>query len=89
MKPIDFEGAVSFGKPKDWDEERDGTCGVLPVKIVRGAGSLSFLSVWAPSPEERQRIANGENLVLSCVGTQVPVMLSVADIQGTEVDLSA
>jgi hypothetical protein len=25
----------NFGAPKDWDEKRDGTCGVLPVCVYR------------------------------------------------------
>lgn len=37
-------------------------------------------SVWVPTPEERERIANGENIALTIWGyIQPPVAISVTD----------
>lgn len=82
MRALNLLGMVSFGKPKDWDDERDGKCNALPVLRT---GSVC-LSVWEFTPEERRRIAAGENLTLSCVGGQPPVLLTVAPIYDPELE---
>ena len=80
MIPLKIEGAVNYGAPKDWDAEKHGECQVLPV--VRANGCC--LSVWRPTEEERQALLQGQAIVLSVVGGQPPVSLSVADIRGEQ-----
>ena len=85
MRVVDFDGATGhFGAPKDWNEAKDGPCGRLPVCQHGGW----FISVWSPSPEERRRLALGENLTLSIRGVQPVVSLGVQAIIGPELDLA-
>jgi hypothetical protein len=86
MKSIKFHGAnLTLKKPRNWDEERDGECSDLSVRAVDG----QFTSVWAPSMEERLAIAAGQNVVLNIASSKHPaVMLTVADIQPIEPDIS-
>lgn len=83
MIALEFDGVNAWpGKPKNWDEEKDGTCFALPIRYELDP-MMQCTSVWAPTPEERRRIAAGENIVLNVVGRQPPVMLSVAAIHGS------
>ena len=81
MNPIRLPGDRLLGKPKNWNEERDGKCGQLPVLIDNGC----FISVWKPTDEERLRIATGANIALSIVGGQPPVNLFLANVDGETV----
>lgn len=72
MNPMRVEGSVLYGKPKNWNEERDGICGYLPV-VHDG---LCCLSVWKLTDAERAQIAEGHNIILSVVGGQPPVNLA-------------
>ncbi len=83
MRPIHFEGAQIIGKPKNWDDAKDGQCIGLPAMVgVLPNGMKSFTSVWKPSDEERIAISLGANIALSSFGVQTPVTLSAADIDG-------
>lgn len=83
MNPIRFEGVnLNYGPPKNWDAEKNGECLTLPVMQTRERGLPLVISVWKPTDEERAAIAAGANIVLSCVGTQPPVMLYVREIDG-------
>jgi hypothetical protein len=89
MNPIKFEGATIVGAPKDWDPEKDGECIGLPAQIsIHPNGMRLITSVWKFTDEERRAIASGQNLALSCVGAQVPIILSVSDIDGPIVPFS-
>lgn len=77
MKPKNFEGAVPFNKPKNWDDERDGVCGALPV-FVEGPRHISW---WTLSDEERKAIVNGADVWLTCYGSQPPVALLILDCE--------
>lgn len=84
MRPINFPGAnINFTAPRNWNDEKDGVCGDLPVCVNKEHGQ--FTSVWEPSAEERERIAKGENIALTCVGVQTPVRLDVALISEIKV----
>jgi hypothetical protein len=79
MNPIRFHGAnVDFGKPLGWDEQKRGECMTLPVHVENGRCT----SVWEPTVAQRERIAKGENVVLTITGRQPPVRLDVARIDG-------
>jgi hypothetical protein len=89
MNPINFDGATIVGAPKNWDPEKDGECIGLPAQISIGPNGMRLItSVWKFTDEERRAIASGQNLALSCVGAQVPVILTVADIDGPIVPFS-
>lgn len=49
MKPVHFsEQALVLGAPKDWDAEKHGPCGGLPVAFFDGG----YVSHWRPSLKE-------------------------------------
>ena len=81
MIPIETRGATkSFTKPEGWDDEKDGWCGVLSVR-VEDVGALRrrshHVSTWKPSPQEIARLVNGGSIELTCVGVQPPVAMEV------------
>jgi hypothetical protein len=76
MRSIRLEGGKDYGKPVDWDDEKDGPCGSLSV-VVEGS---AHVSVWCPTLAEREQIRNGANIALSVIGGQPPVMLTVVQI---------
>lgn len=83
MNPVRFEGATIVGKPKNWDDKRDGICVGLPAIVNTMAnGMKQFTSVWKPTPEERAAIANGANIALSSFGIQAPISITTAEIDG-------
>lgn len=72
MKPGVIEGFTHvLGEPAGWNEAEHGPCEKLHVLNEGRAWS----SVWEPSPEERQALANGGNVLLTVFGGQPPVML--------------
>lgn len=89
MNPINFNGAdAKFGRPKDWDEERDGPCATLPVMRQPLPGNLvSHISLWVPTPEERRQLLLGSAVVLSCVGVQPVVAVGVSDLPASQLEV--
>ncbi len=75
MKHVDFDGAVPFGKPKNWDDLRDGPCFTLPVLVQ----DRDHISRWTFTDEERQWIFRGADLHPNVLGMQPPVMLWLID----------
>lgn len=69
-----------LGAPKDWDEEKDGSCHGLAVRRVE---DNVFQSAWEPTPAELAALNAGGLVVLSVVGGQPPVMLSVEAVVET------
>jgi hypothetical protein len=67
----------NFHKPLGWDNETDGHCGDLSVKIVQHGRLPYHLSWWEPTVEELKLLAEGGRVELNCVGVQPPVALSV------------
>lgn len=66
-----------LGAPAGWDEQRDGTCGTLPIRLVDGM----CLSAWEPTPDELAILNAGGSVILQVVGGQPPVMLWAEPIQ--------
>jgi hypothetical protein len=64
----------NLGAPKGWDSEKDGDCHHLAVRLV---GENIFESAWEPTPDELAALNAGGTVILSIVGGQPPVMLSV------------
>lgn len=71
MDIIDIAGRTRvFGAPKDWNADRDGPCGGLPI---RDEGSL-MISEWRPSEIELEHLKLGAPIQLGVVGTVHPVV---------------
>ncbi len=74
MIPLRIMGATqNLGAPKGWDKDADGSCRSLAVRHVDGV----WQSAWEPTPQELELLAAGGVVVLSIVGGQPPVMLTV------------
>jgi hypothetical protein len=69
----------ALGAPKDWDNAVDGNCCTLHVRWVQEGGHMCAQSAWEPTPAELAMLNNGGSVVLSIVGGQPPVMLSVEE----------
>lgn len=78
MKWADIEGKnADFGKPRSWDEQRDGPCGVLPVRVEQEGIYNYHYSNWKPDAEELKLLNAGGVVELCCVGIQPPVSVAV------------
>jgi len=78
MTPGNIKNATrALGKPEGWDDAKNGECHVLYVREVMG-GPPMMQSAWYPSPEELERIARGEPIILTVWGRgHPPVSLDV------------
>jgi hypothetical protein len=67
------------GAPKNWNPERDGDCGALPIRVrTRTDGMvISCESAWEPTPRELEMLNAGGQVILHVAGWQVPVALYV------------
>lgn len=77
MKPAMFEAMTHvLGAPKDWDAEKHGECGGLPVAIDHA--NSTFTSCWQLDPEEVAALINGGRIYVTVVATgQPPMALAV------------
>ncbi len=66
-----------LGQPKDWDESKDGKCAGLAVRIEPRGDGVQCVSAWEPTPTELQILNAGGHVILTVVGGQPPVNLSV------------
>jgi hypothetical protein len=79
MRPIDFPGSnIKMRPPKGWEPDKDGVCHTVPAHN----DGRNVTTVWALSPDERERIAKGENIALTCVGGMPPVWLMPVALRG-------
>jgi hypothetical protein len=77
MKPIKtLSSNHNFGPPHGVD---DGSIGDLPCQIVDEHGYREIVSVWQPSPAEREAIAAGQNIRLGVgwIGAFPPVSVGI------------
>ena len=77
-----IRGATAYpGAPADWNPERDGPCGALPIReIGNPRGGQGYVeSAWRPTPAEMELLKAGRPIILRIVGWQVPVALYVSD----------
>lgn len=74
MDAIDFKGKNKvYGKPKNWDEEKDGVCHNLHV--FEGTDTLNhnvIISAWKPNEDDIKRINAGEPIFLQILGKSMP-----------------
>lgn len=83
MEVATIKGAThNPGAPAGWTPDR-GPCGTLPIRVQRDTyGNQECLSAWRPTPEELRTLNEGGFVVLSVIGWQVPVWISVTDASG-------
>lgn len=75
-------GANAYpGAPLGWRPETDGHCSHLAVRVTKRGDQIQYCqSAWEPTPAELQMLNRGGQIVLTVVGWQVPVALSVEDV---------
>lgn len=67
---------VNMGKPKDWDEEKQGKCHALAVRVLQiPEGDFVCESSWEPTQNELEMLNAGGTVILRIYGQQPPVML--------------
>lgn len=77
MIPKRISEATHFmGAPKGWKPDEDGNCCHLAVRVIDNV----WQSAWEPTPGELAMLNAGGSIVLSIVGGQPPVMLSVEPV---------
>lgn len=70
-----------LGKPKDWDEARDGECGTLPVFAEVVGGHVRMTSAWKPDAEELAALNAGSAVAMTVLGTvHPPIMVGVFEL---------
>jgi hypothetical protein len=75
MESVKTAGSIPFGAPKGWDQDKDGPCGALPVRIEPWgpANRRNHISTWRPSPEELAILNNGGYVEVSLLDLQPPM----------------
>lgn len=65
--------------PENWDQEADGPCGSLWVRVglLGDRKLLTFTSAWKPSPAELAALSAGAAVEIDVVGTQPPMRVDV------------
>ncbi len=79
MKAIPIEGMTrDLTKPSDWDEQRDGTCGSLPIRDQDFLFGNGMVSNWKPSALDLEVLNAGGVIQLVVCGTvHPPVSITV------------
>jgi hypothetical protein len=70
MQPINFDGAVEIGKPKELTDEQ-----CMSSFALRGIDENQFpyfLQCWKPSYEDMQAIARGEPIWIKILAQRLP-----------------
>ena len=60
--------------PNHWDESKDGSCSGLAVRKI---GDNIYQSAWEPTPAELKLLNAGGLVIISILGGQPPIALSV------------
>ena len=65
-----------LGAPPNWDPQVHGPCGALEIADVidQSSGGHVMESLWRPSAEELEALANGGLVILGIFGTEHPVV---------------
>lgn len=75
MIPITLSDETrAIGKPRDWDEKRDGLCSILSVHDRLERGRNIMISGWKPDPIELEALNNGGTVMLGIMGKIHPVV---------------
>lgn len=73
----------NLGKPLDWDDEKYGPCGSLPIRDGKYNGVPAMTSAWKLTPAEIEALANGAELHLMVVGEVHPPVAMYVTPEGT------
>lgn len=70
-----------LGAPQNWDHEKSGPCGALPIIDQPDASGLNFMvSFWRPTAEEIEALQRGATIQLHIEGFIHPVVaMAVSD----------
>ncbi len=83
MRPTSTRGATHlFAKPKNWDDETDGTCGDLQVRAETFGERqiVELISTWKPTAHELAHLNRGGVVEIGiCSTTQPPMRAYVVD----------
>ena len=69
----------TLGPPKGWNEEADGVCDTIEVRMEPHGRFLRCISTWKPTLSEIAHIVKGGVIELSVLGVMPPVRLDVVD----------
>lgn len=58
--------------PVDWDKDKHGACGGLPIRDENTTAGKAMVSAWFPTPDEIKRIVEGAPIYLIVVGQVHP-----------------
>lgn len=73
MKPAMFREMTSvLGAPNDWDAEKHGECGGLPIAFDPSSGAMT--SCWVLEPEDIAALAAGGRVYLTVFANRHPVV---------------
>lgn len=70
-----------FTAPRGWESRGGpdmGPCGDLDVRVDFVGSTYTFTSAWVPTEAELDRLRAGKPVLLTIVGAQPPVALTVA-----------
>jgi hypothetical protein len=82
MIPRHITGSTHcFKVPGSWDEERNGRCLDLHVRVAEGNACAS---AWEPLPEELEALNRGGSVIITVYGGQPPVSLHVELAAGAD-----
>ncbi len=75
MRACFFPGSRTIGAPKDWDQELDGTCGVVYVvdQVDMLSGQNFMYSVYQPTEADLKALNEGGAIRLGFMGRAHPV----------------
>lgn len=79
LKPRRFHSATTPFVLAEGNEDNDLWALVHEINDEILGNSMAITSVFVPTSEQRKAIANGENIALTCIGGQPPVMLRLTD----------
>lgn len=86
MPFVRIKGAANnFGKPINWDENRDGPCGDLWVRVDMYQHYRQHNFAWRPSPHELTLLMAGGAIEVSLVSDFMPPV-GVSVVQKTDDD---
>lgn len=84
MRPTQTrDKTITFTPPENWDQDRDGPCGALEVRVQTHGGNEipELVSTWKPDADELAHLNAGGviELFIITAGKQPPVGMAVVD----------
>jgi len=81
-----IKGATRYlGAPIGWEPDEQGPCAHLAIWDHETTAGEAMASVWEPTPDELDRLANGAKVILTVCGhIHPPVSLKVGAVPKDE-----